>query len=89
MAEATSLDYDHLLAISIEYIDLANEKAIEKGYIIFIGSTTENPFVSMTRAIVSRCRVFEFKPFKVVIPFPKSIEYEFQPFVIKRTPLCS
>lgn len=35
--------------------------AIEEGYIIFIGSTTENPFVSMTRAIVSRCRVFEFK----------------------------
>ncbi len=37
-------------------------EAIEKGYIIFIGATTENPFVSMTRAIVSRCRVFEFKP---------------------------
>ena len=36
--------------------------AIEEGYIIFIGSTTENPFISMTRAIVSRCRVFEFKP---------------------------
>lgn len=33
MAEATSSDYDHLLAISIEYIDLANEKAIENGYI--------------------------------------------------------
>ena len=36
--------------------------AIEQGYIIFIGSTTENPFASMTRAIVSRCRIFEFKP---------------------------
>ena len=36
-------------------------EAIEKGYIIFIGSTTENPYTSMTRAIVSRCRVFEFK----------------------------
>lgn len=36
-------------------------EAIEKGYIIFIGATTENPFVSMTRAIVSRCKVFEFK----------------------------
>lgn len=35
--------------------------AIEKGEIIFIGSTTENPYVSMTRAIISRCRVFEFK----------------------------
>lgn len=37
-------------------------EAIEKGYIIFIGATTENPFISMTRAIVSRCRIFEFKP---------------------------
>ena len=37
-------------------------EAIEKGYIIFIGATTENPYMSMTRAIVSRCRVFEFKP---------------------------
>jgi putative ATPase len=36
--------------------------AIEKGYIVFIGSTTENPYVSMTKAIVSRCRIFEFKP---------------------------
>ena len=35
--------------------------AIEEGYIIFIGSTTENPFISMTKAIVSRCRIFEFK----------------------------
>ena len=36
--------------------------AIEKGVITLIGSTTENPYVSMTRAIVSRCRVFEFLP---------------------------
>lgn len=35
--------------------------AIEKGTIIFIGSTTENPYAAMTPAIVSRCRVFEFK----------------------------
>ena len=35
--------------------------AIEDGSIVFIGSTTENPFVSMTRAIVSRCRIFELK----------------------------
>lgn len=35
--------------------------AIEEGYIIFIGSTTENPYVSMTKAIVSRCRIFEFR----------------------------
>lgn len=37
-------------------------EAIENGEIIFIGSTTENPYTSMTRAIVSRCRIFEFKP---------------------------
>lgn len=36
--------------------------AIEDGSIIFIGSTTENPYVSMTSAIVSRCRIFELKP---------------------------
>lgn len=36
--------------------------AIEDGSIVFIGSTTENPYLSMTRAIVSRCRVFELKP---------------------------
>ena len=36
-------------------------EAIEDGSVIFIGSTTENPYFSMTRAIVSRCTVFEFK----------------------------
>ena len=35
--------------------------AIENGDVIFIGSTTENPYASMTPAIVSRCRVFELK----------------------------
>lgn len=35
--------------------------SIEDGTITFIGSTTENPFASMTPAIVSRCRVFELK----------------------------
>lgn len=35
--------------------------AMEKGEIIFIGSTTENPYSNMTKAIVSRCRIFEFK----------------------------
>ena len=39
--------------------------AIEQGTIVFIGSTTENPYASMTPAIVSRCRVFEFKPLTV------------------------
>lgn len=36
--------------------------AMEDGSIIFIGSTTENPYVAMTKAIVSRCRIFELKP---------------------------
>ena len=39
--------------------------AIESGLIKFIGSTTENPMASMTPAIVSRCRVFEFSPLTV------------------------
>ena len=37
-------------------------EAIEDGSIVLIGSTTENPFTSMTRAIISRCFVYEFKP---------------------------
>ncbi|OQB22138.1 MAG: Replication-associated recombination protein A [Firmicutes bacterium ADurb.Bin182] len=36
--------------------------ALEKGIIRFIGSTTENPMISMTGAIVSRCLVFQFYP---------------------------
>ena len=36
--------------------------AMEDGSIRLIGSTTENPMVSMTPAIVSRCRVFAFRP---------------------------
>ena len=39
--------------------------ALEKGVIRFIGSTTENPMLAMTSAIVSRCRVFEFLPLSV------------------------
>lgn len=36
--------------------------SVEKGIITLIGSTTENPMISMTSAIVSRCRIFEFYP---------------------------
>ena len=36
--------------------------ALEKGTVKFIGSTTENPMISMTGAIVSRCRLFQFYP---------------------------
>lgn len=40
-------------------------EAVERGYITFIGTTTENPHISMTPAIVSRCRVFKFLPLTV------------------------
>ena len=36
--------------------------AMEEGLIRFIGSTTENPMIAMTPAIVSRCRIFAFEP---------------------------
>jgi len=36
--------------------------ALEAGIVRFIGSTTENPMIAMTGAIVSRCRVFQFYP---------------------------
>ncbi len=36
--------------------------ALESGVLKFIGSTTENPMIAMTGAIVSRCRVFQFYP---------------------------
>jgi putative ATPase len=38
--------------------------SIEQGIIRFIGSTTENPMIAMTPAIVSRCRLFHFEPLK-------------------------
>ena len=34
---------------------------LESGQVVLIGSTTESPNYSMTRAIVSRCTLFEFK----------------------------
>ena len=37
-------------------------EAVERGYVTFIGTTTENPHISLTPAIVSRCRVFKFLP---------------------------
>ena len=47
--------------------------ALEKGTIRFIGSTTENPMISMTSAIVSRCRVFQFYPL-----LPEDVEQAIQ-----------
>ena len=37
-------------------------EVLESGKLVLIGSTTESPTYSMTRAIVSRCSLFEFKP---------------------------
>lgn len=39
--------------------------ALEQGVIKFVGSTTENPMISMTSAIVSRCRIFSFLPLSI------------------------
>ena len=39
--------------------------ALESGIVRFIGSTTENPMVSMTGAVVSRCRLFQFSPLTI------------------------
>ncbi|MBO8128916.1 MAG: replication-associated recombination protein A [Peptococcaceae bacterium] len=35
--------------------------AIEKGIIVFIGSTTENPYFEMNKALLSRSRIFQLK----------------------------
>lgn len=35
---------------------------LENGHIMLIGSTTENPIMSIVPAIRSRCQIFEFKP---------------------------
>lgn len=35
---------------------------IENGKIILIGSTTENPYFVLHKAIISRCNIFAFKP---------------------------
>ncbi len=53
--------------------------AIEEGLIRFIGSTTENPMIAMTPAIVSRCRLFAFEPLKpehVYLALSRAIEDE-------------
>ncbi len=53
--------------------------AIEEGLIRFIGSTTENPMIAMTPAIVSRCRLFAFEPLKpddVYLALTRALEDE-------------
>lgn len=38
---------------------------LERGQIILIGATTENPYLSISPAIRSRCQIFELKPLSV------------------------
>ncbi len=35
---------------------------VEDGAVILVGATTQNPFFALTSALVSRSRIFEFKP---------------------------
>lgn len=39
--------------------------AVEEGFLILIGATTENPNYALTKALLSRCTLFEFKPLLV------------------------
>ena len=53
--------------------------AVEDGTIVFIGTTTESPYHSMTPAIVSRCMVFEFKPLEkkdIILALKRAIKDE-------------
>ncbi len=38
---------------------------VEEGAVILVGATTHNPFFALTSALVSRSRVFEFKPLSI------------------------
>src|SRR5262249_14562005 len=38
---------------------------VEDGVVILVGATTQNPFFALTSALVSRSRVFEFKPLSI------------------------
>src|SRR5215831_11520343 len=38
---------------------------VEDGSVILVGATTQNPFFALTSALVSRSRIFEFKPLTI------------------------
>ncbi|HEY2883449.1 MAG TPA: replication-associated recombination protein A [Pirellulales bacterium] len=38
---------------------------VEDGSVILVGATTQNPFFALTSALVSRSRIFEFKPLSI------------------------
>ncbi len=53
------LDEIHRLAKNQQDVLL---ESLESGILTLVGTTTENPLISLTRALHSRVRVFEFKP---------------------------
>lgn len=55
------IDEIHLLQKKTQQILL---DVIESGKIILIGSTAENPYFTINKAILSRCLIFEFKEIK-------------------------
>lgn len=57
------------LILYVDEFHLLNKKqqqslleVLENGKVILIASTTENPYFSVYKAIISRCSIFEFKP---------------------------
>jgi putative ATPase len=38
---------------------------VEEGVVILVGATTQNPFFALNSALVSRSRIFEFKPLSI------------------------
>ena len=60
---------DEGLILYVDEFHMLNKKqqqalleVLENGKIVLIASTTENPYFSIYKAILSRCTVFEFKP---------------------------
>lgn len=57
------IDEIHLLTKRIQQVLL---ESVENGNVILIGSTAENPYFTINKAILSRCIIFEFKELKQV-----------------------
>ncbi len=66
----------------IQYLNKKQQQTLlpylENGRIVLIASTTENPYFSIYKAILSRCTVFEFKPVaaqELYAVVTKAVEY--------------
>src|SRR4029077_18307845 len=59
----------HLFVAEIHRFNRAQQDVmlpdVEEGAVILVGATTQNPFFALTSALVSRSRVFEFKPLSI------------------------